>query len=76
MRLPDNEFETVDLRTDVEAALALLPDDQSELVRLVYWDGLSATAAGTVLGMPGSTARLKLSTARSALAGALGTPVA
>ena len=76
MRRPDDEFETVDLRTDVEAALSQLPDDQSELVRLVYWDGLSATAAGTVLGMPGSTARLRLSAARTALAATLGIPVA
>ncbi len=76
LRQPDDEFETVDLRTDVATALARLPEEQSELVRLVYWDGLSATAAGQVLGMPGSTARLKLRAARDELAAVLGVPVA
>lgn len=50
--------EHVDADTlDVRAALDTIPPDQSELVRLVLWDGFTVPEAATVLGISESTAR-------------------
>lgn len=67
-----DDFDSTDTRLDVQAAIDSLSVQDAELIRLVFWDGLSATEAGAALGMPGSTARLRVSSARQALAKALG----
>lgn len=42
---------------DVRAAVAALPDDLAELIRLVHWDGFSLNDAAEHLKIPASTAR-------------------
>lgn len=49
---PDN-----DTALDVRAAVAALPDDLGELIRLVHWDGFSLEEAASLLEIPASTAR-------------------
>lgn len=51
-RTPDQ-----DAALDVRAAVASLPGDLAELVRLVHWDGFSLEDAATLLEIPASTAR-------------------
>ena len=52
---------------DVRAALDAIPDDQSELVRLVLWDGFTVVEAATILGISESTARGRYQRARGQL---------
>lgn len=52
---------------EVARALAHLPDESAELVRLVHWDALSITAAAAVLELAPSTARSRYQAARAAL---------
>lgn len=61
----------VEMRLDVAAAIAALPCEQAELVRLVHWDGFSIADAAELLGLNASTARGRYSTARAALQAAL-----
>ncbi|GAA1768243.1 RNA polymerase sigma factor [Agromyces humatus] len=57
--------EHVDAETlDIRAALDAIPDDQSELVRLVLWDGFTLPEAATILGISESTARGRYQRAR------------
>ncbi|MDQ0893619.1 RNA polymerase sigma factor [Agromyces ramosus] len=49
---------------DVRAALDAIPADQSELVRLVLWDGFTVLEAATILGISESTARGRFQRAR------------
>jgi len=58
---------------DVTDALATLPAEQAELVRLVHWDGFSVVDAAGVLGIRESTARGRYQRARIALKQALAT---
>lgn len=51
-RIPDQ-----DAALDVRAAVAALPDDLAELIRLVHWDGFSLNDAAEHLEIPASTAR-------------------
>ncbi|PWC03782.1 RNA polymerase sigma factor [Agromyces badenianii] len=60
--------EHVDADTlDVRAALDAIPVDQSELVRLVLWDGFSLPEAARILGINESTARGRYQRARARL---------
>ncbi|KQZ11030.1 hypothetical protein ASD23_02620 [Agromyces sp. Root1464] len=52
---------------DIRAALDALPDDQSELVRLVLWDGFTMPEAATILGIRETTARGRYQRARARL---------
>ena len=56
---------------DVRDAIARLPSDQRELVRLVHWEGFTIAAAGEMLGLPASTARTRYQAARAGLREAL-----
>lgn len=57
---------------ETEAALATLPEDQQEILRLVCIEELSYTEAAVVLGIPKGTVMSRLSRARVALARKLG----
>ena len=48
-------------------AIAALPVEDAELVRLIYWDGLSSHEAAQILGINPSTARSRLTKARAAI---------
>ena len=63
--LPSEQIDADSL--DIRAALEALPVDQSELVRLVLWDGFGLPEAATILGISGSTARGRYQRARSRL---------
>lgn len=52
---------------DIRAALDAIPDDQSELVRLILWDGFTLPEAATILGISESTARGRYQRARTRL---------
>ncbi|SIO08292.1 RNA polymerase sigma factor [Agromyces cerinus] len=56
---------------DVRAAVAVLPNDQRELIMLVYWDGMPVPDAATALGIPITTARGRMHRAKRALRGVL-----
>lgn len=56
---------------ELRDAIARLPADQAELVRLVHWEGFSIAAAGEILGVPASTARTRYQKARNDLRQAL-----
>lgn len=60
-----------DTAIDVRDALDRLPDEDAELVRLTYWDGLPSHEAAAVLGINPSTARSRLSRAKQELRTAL-----
>ena len=60
--------EHVDPETlDIRAALDAIPDAQSELVRLVLWDGFTLPEAATLHGISESTARGRYQRARTQL---------
>lgn len=63
--LPTEHVDTETL--DIRAALDALPGDQSELVRLVLWDGFTVPEAATILGISESTARGRYQRARAKL---------
>lgn len=56
---------------ELRDAIARLPADQAELVRLVHWEGFTIAAAGEILGVPASTARTRYQRARHELRQAL-----
>ena len=56
---------------DVRHAIASLPEEQAELVRLVHWEGFSLADAAQVMGRNASTARGRYQKAREELAMAL-----
>lgn len=60
-----------DTALEVRDALARLPDEDAELMRLTYWDGLASHEAAAVLGINPSTARSRLSRVKQQLRTAL-----
>lgn len=50
-----------DTTIEVRDAISRLPDEDAELVRLIFWDGLASHEAAAVLGINPSTARSRLS---------------
>lgn len=52
---------------ELQDAITALPSEDGELVRLVYWDGLTSHEAAQLLGINPSTARSRLSRAREAI---------
>lgn len=65
MRVSAPEWDESSL--DVRDAIDRLAQDDAELVRLVYWDGLRSHEAAIVLGINASTARSRLSRAKRQL---------
>ena len=60
-----------DLAVSVRDAIASLADDDAELIRLIYWDGLASHEAAAVLRINPSTARTRLASAKQKLMSAL-----
>lgn len=60
-----------DLAVSVRDAIASLADDDAELIRLIYWDGLASHEAAAVLRINPSTARTRLARAKQKLKSAL-----
>ena len=60
-----------DTAIEVRDALDRLSDEDAELIRLTYWDGLASHEAAAVLGINPSTARSRLARARQQLRDAL-----
>jgi RNA polymerase sigma-70 factor, ECF subfamily len=56
-----------DIAIDVRRAIASLPEEQAELVRLVHWEGFSLADAAQVMGLNASTARGRYQKAREEL---------
>ena len=56
---------------EVRDAISRLPAEQAELVRLVHWEGFTIAEAGSILGVPASTARTRYQRARGDLRVAL-----
>jgi RNA polymerase sigma factor (sigma-70 family) len=55
---------------EVHAALATLPEGQQEVLRLTYWDGLSAAEVAQVLGASTAAVWVRLTRARRAFSDA------
>lgn len=64
---PGERLEVEAERTDVEAALAALPPDDRELIRLLYADGLSYVQISQLLELPVGTVKVRLHRARQRL---------
>lgn len=71
-RFSSEEHQTA-IALDVHAALDSLPTNQSELVRLVHWDGFTLIEAAQIAGVPESTARGRYERAKTRLRAALST---
>lgn len=56
---------------EVRDAIRRLSAEQAELVRLVHWEGFTIAEAGSILGVPASTARTRYQRARGDLRAAL-----
>jgi RNA polymerase sigma factor (sigma-70 family) len=54
---PRDETESLDRREDVRRAIAELPSDQAEIIRLVHWDGFTVSEAARLIGTPEPTVR-------------------
>lgn len=52
---------------DVRAAIDALPSELAEVIRLTYWDGFASHEIAALLGVPASTVRTRISTARQML---------
>ncbi|MFE1664536.1 RNA polymerase sigma factor [Microbacterium sp. P02] len=61
-----------DVSAELREAIAALPADDAELVRLIYWDGLRSHEAATVLDINPSTARSRLAKVKQQLRATLG----
>ncbi len=64
MRLLPQQLPEDPRARELAEAIAELPEEDAELVRLVYWDGLTSFEAGAVLGLNPSTTRSRLASAR------------
>ncbi|CAO1649018.1 sigma-70 family RNA polymerase sigma factor [Salinibacterium sp. NYA9b] len=56
-----------DAQGEVRAALEALPAAQSELLKLIHWDGLTIADAAAVLELNASTARSRYAAAKAAV---------
>ncbi len=68
-----NASQSEDANAEVLAAVERLPPNDREVLALVYWDGLSASEAATVLGCTQTALRVRLHRARRRLSGSLET---
>ncbi len=63
-----------DAAIEVRDALSRLPEEDAEIVRLTYWEGLRSHEVAEVMKMTPSTVRSRLSRAKQLLRAALETP--
>lgn len=63
--LPANE--PAPLHVEIREAVASLPEEDAELIRLTYWDGLASHEVAQLLGLNPSTVRSRLAKARQSL---------
>ena len=61
-----------DAAHDLREAIARLPDDLGEIIRLVHWDGFSQADVATMLKIPAATVRGRYARARELLREHLG----
>lgn len=73
MRTRPQAAENDELAIEMREAIAALPPEDAELVRLVSWDGLRSHEAAKILGINPSIARSRLSKAKQTLRAALET---
>jgi RNA polymerase sigma-70 factor (ECF subfamily) len=66
-QLPVDPADQIAVALDVQRALASLPGDLAELVRLVHWDRFPLVDAAALLGIPPATARGRYLRARGLL---------
>lgn len=59
--------ESTERVVEIREALATLPPDQAELIRLVYWDGFRSHEAAAIVGLNASTARSRIAAAKAKL---------
>ncbi len=62
-----HDEQTEELNEHVRFLIACLPRLDQEIVRLVYWDGLSQEEVAVALGKPATAVRARLSRARKIL---------
>jgi RNA polymerase sigma-70 factor (ECF subfamily) len=67
----DDRLDAASQMEDLRAALALLSDDEREVLLLVAWERLSPAEAAETLGIPQGTARSRLHRARALMQGEL-----
>ena len=65
-------FESVEVRSDIESALAAIPEDFRAAVVLTDVQGLSVAEAGAILGVPDGTVKSRVFRGRRLLAEKLG----
>jgi RNA polymerase sigma-70 factor, ECF subfamily len=63
----DDQIEATAARLDMQCALSNLDFDDAEVLRLVAWEGLTATEGALVLGCSAATFRVRLHRARKRL---------
>lgn len=61
----------LDSMVEVRDAIATLPVDQADIVRLIHWEGFTSAEVGEILGLPASTVRSRYATAKQHLHGSL-----
>jgi len=75
MRAQNATIPSDNLSSELREALEALNDDDAELVRLVYWDGLRSHEAAAILRINPSTARSRLARTKQQLRALLGSDV-
>ncbi|MEI8056674.1 MAG: RNA polymerase sigma factor SigM [Actinomycetes bacterium] len=68
---PTDDIDRLELRLEIEKALAALPTDQRAAIVLVDVEGLSVSEAAQILGIPDGTVKSRCSRGRARLAVAL-----
>jgi RNA polymerase sigma-70 factor (ECF subfamily) len=71
---PRDRHHSVDVRLDIQAALAQIPEGQRLALTLVDMHGLSVAEAAAVLGVAQGTIKSRCSRGREAMAAILGSP--
>jgi RNA polymerase sigma-70 factor (ECF subfamily) len=67
MRVVDVAPEFEETAVELRVAITALSDEDAELVRLIYWDGLRSHEAATVLNLNASTVRSRLARVKKEL---------
>ena len=73
---PDDSVPAIEPQSrhpEVLDALSHLPSREREVIRLIYWDGLSQDEAATVIGCSANALRIRLHRAKKRLSRRLGT---
>jgi RNA polymerase sigma-70 factor (ECF subfamily) len=75
-RTAPQQERSADHGNDIRDAIARLPAEQADLIRLVHWDGFTIAEAAEILEINPSTARTRYQRARGQLRSALSAPAA